>query len=347
MKFIKRLLLLLTIIALIILSGLVYGYTFVIKNIEPVNPNDKSKVFFNISEGEPLNNTLKNLEQKKLIKDYNSTKIYSMLYLKGKSPKPGKYQLSKSMNFNEIFKKLVAGDVYRFYVTIPEGYSIKKMAKRFEKNGFSLEEYKNQAYNVKSDYYSSIPFINKEKIYEQPSFEGYLFPDTYDVADVKEKDIVYKQLKRFNEVIYDDIWQKRPSNWHLSFNETVTLASIVELEAQKPEERDIIAGVFINRLKQGIPLGSDPTVEYALGWHQGDKGLTFQDIKIKSPYNTYINAGLPPGAIANAGAEVFKAVLNYKNTPYLYFVAKGDGSHVFTSTYDEHLRAQSKIVNGN
>lgn len=345
-KVFKRVLILFILSDLILVALSFYAYNYVYSNLEYKNAQDKTKVFFNVSSGEALVTTLKKLEDKKLIKDYNSARVYSMFSLKGKYAKPGKYELSKSMNFFEIFNKLASGDVYRVYLTIPEGYSIKKISNRLAKNGFSLEKYKAESFNTKSEKYDSIPFISQEKIYEKESFEGYLFPDTYDVADSKESDIVEKQLLRFQEVVYNDVWKKRPSNWHLTFHETATLASIVELEAQKPEERDIIAGVFINRLKQGIPLGSDPTVEYALGWHQGDKGLSFADIKVKSPYNTYMNAGLPPGPIANAGLEVFKAVLNYKDTKYLYFVARGDGSHVFTSTYQEHLAAQSRIVNG-
>lgn len=349
MKFIKRLFLAFSFFVVLSLLALVGGYFYLTNNLLPIDTNDKTNIIFRIGEGEALSQTLNKLVTKKLIKDYNSAKIMAFVRFSGKHAKPGAYQISKSMSFEQILNKFVSGDVYKLYVTIPEGFSIKKTAKRLSKYGFSEQKFLEQAKLVNSEAFDGIKFYNEEEIFKKESLEGYLFPDTYDIADLsKDEQIVFikNQLLRFQEVIYDGAWKNRPSDWKMTLHQTLTLASIVELEAQKPEERDVIAGVFMNRLKQGIPLGSDPTVEYALGWHQTEKGLSFDDIKVKSPYNTYMNAGLPPGPIANPGLAVFKAVLNYKKTPYVYFVARGDGSHVFTETYAEHLRAQARIVNG-
>ncbi|MBC7472743.1 MAG: endolytic transglycosylase MltG [Candidatus Sericytochromatia bacterium] len=218
---------------------------------------------------------------------------------------------------------------------------MRKISKRIEKRDLSSNKYLAITSKLDSSFKEEFPFLTK--LDTNNSLEGYLFPDTYDITGGKEIDLVYLQLKRFENTIYE-AWQNKPADWKMSLNQTLTLASIVELEAQKPSERAVIAGVFVNRLKQGIPLGSDPTVEYALGWHQSAKGLSLNDVKVNSAYNTYKNAGLPPGPISNPGLAAFKATLKYDNTPYLYFVAKGDGSHVFTRTYSEHLHAQSLII---
>jgi len=255
--------------------------------------------------------------------------------------KYGYYLLSPSMSSIEIIDKIIKGDIYRLWLTIPEGYSINKISKLISNKGLSGEKYRNIALNISQNLKEKFSFL--QNLPKNLNLEGYLFPDTYDITGSNEEQIIELQLKRFNETIYD-YWIKNRNKSKLSFLETLTLSSIVELETQNPNERELIAGVFIKRLEIGMKLGADPTVEYAMGKHQGNKGLSFKDILINSPYNTYINKGLPPGPICNPGLASFKAVINYENTPYLYFVAKGDGSHVFTKTYQEHLQAQREIV---
>ena len=142
------------------------------------------------------------------------------------------------------------------------------------------------------------------------------------------------------------LWQERPANHPLNLDETLKLASVVELEGLLDRELPIIAGVFLHRLRINMPLQSDPTTEYALGWHQGAKGLSLEDIKIDSPYNTYRYKGLTPTPIGNPGKAAIKAVLYPKTTPYLYFVARGDGTHAFSATYAEHLQAIRRIQAG-
>jgi UPF0755 protein len=139
-------------------------------------------------------------------------------------------------------------------------------------------------------------------------------------------------------------YQKQQNQTNLNLKQWVTLASIVEKEAAVPSERSRIAGVFTSRLQKGMRLESDPTVEYGLGIRQtADKPLTFAQVKIASPYNTYLNPGLPPGPIAAPGLASLEATLNPEKTDYLYFVARYDGTHVFTRTLNEHLAAVAKI----
>ena len=171
-----------------------------------------------------------------------------------------------------------------------------------------------------------------------------MYPDTYFLQGV-EKDLIEAQLKRFQEVVLP-IWEKRPPSHPLDLHQTITLASVVELQGLLDRELPIIAGVFLKRLSIGMKLESDPTTEYALGWHQGAKGLSLKDIRIDSPYNTYRYGGLPPGPIGNPGIAAIKAVLYPEKTAYLYFVARGDGSHVFSKSYSEHLSAVRRIYFG-
>lgn len=340
MKFIRRL------IVGIILLGIIAavpGYFYLKQSISAVNPEDKTIKLFYVNAGSSLSLILRKLESDNFIKDYKAARIYTILKGNKKNIQPGFYQLSKSMSFEEIFNLMASGKTYHVWITIPEGFSIRKIARRIEKKDLSERKYLDLAIRIDPSEKEEYPFL--EKLDSSNSLEGYLFPDTYDITGGKENDLIQLQLKQFENTIYE-AWQNRPSGWKMTLHQTLTLASIVELEAQKPEERSLIAGVFINRLKQGIPLGSDPTVEYALGWHQNEKGLSLNDIQVRSAYNTYKNPGLPPGPICNPGLAAFKATLKYDNTPYLYFVARGDGSHVFTKTYPEHLHAQAMILRG-
>ncbi|MEN9232202.1 MAG: endolytic transglycosylase MltG, partial [Thermostichus sp. DG02_5_bins_236] len=158
----------------------------------------------------------------------------------------------------------------------------------------------------------------------------------------KAQTVVNAMLQRFISVALP-LFQQHSTP--LSLHEWVTLASIVEREAVVPEERALIAGVFLNRLKQGIPLGADPTVEYALNIRQTpDRRLTLAEVRTPSPYNTYLNPGLPPGPIASPGLASLEAVLEPEETDFLYFVARYDGTHVFSKTLAEHEAAQLQII---
>ena len=174
-----------------------------------------------------------------------------------------------------------------------------------------------------------------------PTLEGYLFPATYAFADgTSARDAVVEMLERF-EAAWKPEWDQRLQDLSVSRHDAITMASIVEKEARKPEERPIIAAVYWNRVKKGMLLQADPTVQYALPTHV-DRVL-FKDLEIESKYNTYKYAGLPPGPIASPGEASIVAALNPANVPYLYFVAHPDGHHEFRTTFEEHSRAIATI----
>jgi UPF0755 protein len=170
-----------------------------------------------------------------------------------------------------------------------------------------------------------------------PSLEGYLFPDTYTFPDkISARDAVRMMTDEF-EKAWQPEWTEQARAMKLTRHDIVTLASIVEREVRKDEERPVIAAVYLNRLRIGMPLMADPTVTYALGKKPGR--VLLRDLRVKSPYNTYLRTGLPPGPIASPGAASMRASVNPAKVPYRFFVAAPDGHHEFRRTYAEHLEA--------
>ncbi len=253
--------------------------------------------------------------------------------------KAGTYSLAPSQSLSEVAAKIWKGEVMTLSFTIPEGWSIQQMAEYFEQKGFfSAEEFIAASRQIPVQDYPWLP-------QNLPLLEGFLFPDTYQVeaAEVTPKAVIRQMLNRFQEQALP-IYQQAQSQQNLSINQWVTLASIVEKEAVVSEERNRISGVFHNRLQKGIQLASDPTVEYALGIRQTvDQPLTFKQVETPSPYNTYINVGLPPTAIASPGLASLKATLTPEKTDYLYFMARYDGTHIFSRTEAEHQAAIAEV----
>ncbi|MEB3211271.1 MAG: endolytic transglycosylase MltG [Leptolyngbyaceae bacterium] len=253
----------------------------------------------------------------------------------------GTYEISTTESMPTIANRIWEGDVKTGSLTIPEGWAIADMATYLDSEGLMTEaDFLAAAQSVSPQDYPWLP--NAVFSVEGANLEGFLFPDTYEVLEGMTADqLVAQMLNRFEEVglpLYDR------SRSPYSLMEWVTLASIVEKEAVVSEEREEIAAVFARRLREGIALGSDPTVEYALGIQQTPENpLTFTDIRVASPYNTYRYPGLPPGPIASPGVASLEESLNPRDTEYLYFVARYDGTHVFSQTLAEHEAAQAEI----
>jgi UPF0755 protein len=224
-------------------------------------------------------------------------------------------------------------------VTIPEGLRLEQIADLLQRKGVFQAQPLLDA--MKSGTFDGDLLQDRP---EGASLEGYVFPDTYYFpAKTNPAQVVNEMLTALNDRFDPDLRAAVQAEG-LTDYQALTLASIVEREAQVPAERPIIASVFLNRMKKQIPLQADPTVQYAVaqdsasvstnGWWKRD--LTVDDLKIQSPYNTYVTPGLPPGPICNPGRDAIAAVAHPAQTDYLYFVAKGDGSHAFASTLEEH-----------
>lgn len=249
----------------------------------------------------------------------------------------GVYTLSPTQSLQEIAGKIWAGEVVQTTFTIPEGWTQAQMAAAFEAKGlFPAAAFLAATQQVPLDRYPWLP----QTI---PHLEGFLYPDTYQLPaeSITPNGIVDLMLTRF-EAVALPLYQQQDSR--LSLLEWVTLASIVEREAVISDERSQIAAVFNRRLEEGIPLGADPTVEYGLGVTQTpEQPLTLSQVRTPSPYNTYLNAGLPPTPISSPGLASLEASLSPPETEFLYFVARYDGTHVFSRTLAEHEAAQARI----
>jgi UPF0755 protein len=247
----------------------------------------------------------------------------------------GKYAFPANARPLDILNRLAKGQVTAQMVTIPEGMTIRQMAILLERES-----------GIDAGRFSALandPHVAREHGFDALSLEGYLFPDTYGLYwDLPAENIIDLLSHRFQQ-IYDRNMQHRARELGMSRHEVITLASMIEEEAQVPEERPLISAVFHNRLRQKMLLQCDPTVIYALG--EKDTPLTREDLQVDSPYNTYRRHGLPPGPISNPGQAAILAALYPAEVDYLYFVARGDGSHQFSRTSREHINAIHRIKN--
>jgi UPF0755 protein len=250
----------------------------------------------------------------------------------------GTYAVSPSASMVDIAQLIWDGQVMQTSFTIPEGWNRQQIADYFQQQGFfSANDFLIATEQLPREQYPWLPN-------GIPHLEGFLFPDTYQIPldGLSAATVVTIMLDRFESVALP-IYQETP-NPDLSLLDWVTLGSIVEKESVVPEERHTIAGVFTNRLDLNMPLGADPTVEYGLGIQQTpEQPLTWAQVETPSPYNTYINRGLPPTPIANPGQASLAATLAPEDTEFLYFVARYDGTHVFSRTLAEHEAARDEI----
>ncbi len=255
------------------------------------------------------------------------------------APQTGSYDISPNQSLPAIADRLAQGKVVLSGFAIREGWNIKQMADYFEQRGLFKA----------ADFIAATKVIPKDKFPWLPdglsNLEGFLYPETYKVPPdtITPVGVVAQMLKQFEQVALPE-YQKAASTTKLSLLQWVSLASIVEKEAVVADERPKIAGVFMTRLAKNMRLESDPTVEYGLGIKQtADRPLTFAEVKRPNPYNTYVNAGIPPGPISSPGIGSLKAVLNPDQSDLLFFVAKYDGTHVFSKTLSEHVAATRAI----
>jgi UPF0755 protein len=269
------------------------------------------------------------LRRAELISSARLFRVYARLARKDRALKPGTYVLARNMSWGELIDALTAGRGIVHTFTIPEGYSIADMAPTIA-----------AATDVAAE---SILVAARDSGLRlavgtpAPTLEGYLFPDTYTFpSGTDARGIVAALVRRFEDV-WKPEWDARLPVLGLTRHEVVTLASIVEKEARKAEERPVIAAVYLNRIRKGMRLQADPTVQYALGRHV--ERVLFRHLEVDSRYNTYRYPGLPPGPIASPGAAALQGSLFPANVPYLYFVAHPDGHHEFRTTFAEHAAA--------
>lgn len=286
-----------------------------------------------VRRGQRTSAILEQLKTAGVLRDQWIPLVYMKIFRARDSMKAGVYEFEKQMSPIDVIDKLVRGDVILRTITIREGLDRFAIAKLFAAEGLGTEE---EWGKVTGD-----PDLVQDIAPEADSLEGYLFPDTYKFdPGTPAGAIVKAMVANFREHFGDEL---AFISTGLNVHQTVTLASIVETEAQRPQERPIVASVYLNRVRKRMLLGADPTVIYALKLEgRWDGNIRKVDLQIDSPYNTYRTPGLPPGPIANAGLASLRAAAAPATTPYLYFVARNDGSHVFSTNIAEHNRNVEK-----
>jgi UPF0755 protein len=249
--------------------------------------------------------------------------------------KPGVYALEPGADWDAVLHKLATGDVIHVKVVIPEGWTTTRIAQRIA-----------EAAQVPAD--SVLTFLRSDSAARifgvpGPTLEGYLYPATYTVPLRDPPGKIIRAMVHRYDAVWTPALHARADSLGLSERDVVTLASIVELEAKHWSERDTIAAVYRNRLRLGMPLQADPTVQYALGTHRSRLLYSDIDSVAENPYNTYTHRGLPPGPIASPSDGSIRAVLNPPRVDYLSFVAPPNGSHIFTHNLAEHNAAKSRV----
>ncbi|ASN05147.1 endolytic transglycosylase MltG [Virgibacillus necropolis] len=336
---------------LILLVGGISGYMYVKSALQPVNPESEKELKVEIPMGSSTSDIASILESEGIIKDARVFRFY--IKFKNESNfQAGNYTFSPSMTLDEIIESLKSGKVLeepKYNVTIPEGKTINQMAEIFSKQlSFSKKDFLNKVNNV--DYIESLiekhPSILTKEILNpdiRTPLEGYLFAATYNFYDEKPnvEAVVKKMLDKTVKVVtphLDDI-----SAQDLTVHEALTMASLLENEAKTFEQRKKIAGVFYNRLEEGMPLQTDPTVLYALGGHK--EKVLLKDLKVESPYNTYHINKLPIGPISNFAESSLKAALNPEESKNLFFLHDSKGNIHYSETYEKHLQLKEKYIN--
>lgn len=285
-----------------------------------------STVRLSILPGMSIKQTTALLEKKGIISSAGNFRL--LLHLKKGSGaiKNGIYDFSKAATPGEVLRRLLAGDVVLRRITIPEGFALKEIAARLEKIGYGQAR---EILRLSRDR----EFLKSLDI-DAPSLEGYLFPETYFAAiDASPRQLLSMMVKEFRKRVSPDLVAAARSQG-LTLPQLVTLASIVQKEARKIEEMPTIASVYHNRLRIHMPLQADPTVIYGIENFNGN--ITKADLLRYTPYNTYKIRTLPPGPIASPGADALQATAFPARTDFLYFVAKGDGTHVFSPDLRRH-----------
>lgn len=293
------------------------------KYINEKNTKRAYNITIDLNRGISLNNFFEKL---------NLGNMFFKIYLKmekdsGRNIKAGHYEFKGNYSYGDLLSILEEGRDKYTSLTIPEGYTILEIGELLESKGYGNVKKLNEALKNIKDF----PYLTPKG-----NFQGYLYPETYYFSgEITPEKVAKRMLKEF-------LIKFPPKDYPDKeiFYKQLIMASILEREAQIATEKPIMASVFYNRLKKGMKLASDATVNFAYDYKK--KRMYYKDLKIDSPYNTYMYKGLPPGPIANPDYESVMAAINPAKTKYLFFVATGGGHHTFTKTYREHLEVQKK-----
>lgn len=330
------------VILVILLLGAGGGAYYIWNGLQPVKASDQA-IKFTIEPGMGTSKIADVLYENGLIKNESVFKGYLKWKKEGSHFQAGVYEAKPGATFDELIAKLNSGEVVKeamIRFTIPEGYTIEQIAKKVsEATGTSTEEFLKLANHPGDEAVAAFKDI-PENANLKHAAEGYLFPDTYEFTKgTNDNDIFHRMMEQMQSKL-DNIpdLQQKLKDRGITLHELLTIASLVEREVVVDEERPLVAGVIYNRLDKKMKLEIDATVQYALA--EPKERLLYKDLKVESPYNTYLHDGLPPGPICSPSIASIEAALSPKASDYLYYVTKKDGSHehLFAKTYQEHLK---------
>lgn len=310
----------------------------------PLAPGSSEVVTFEVAPGEATVTIARRLEEAGLIRDRLEFRVLAALLGWDGRLKAGRYQLSPGESTLSALRAIGRGQVMTVAFTIPEGYTLAQIEGYLVDRGL-VEPGDLLAALGEADAAGELPFIPTDRSRLSQPFEGLLFPDTYFVEERTSARILTRAMLNHTLEVFTPERLARAEALGLTPWEVLTLASIIEKEAAVAEERAIISSVYHNRLDVGMKLDACPTVFYVLGKPMSEP-LLFADLEVDSPYNTYRNAGLPPGPICSPGLASIDAALYPADSNFYYFVAKNDGTHHFSRTLEEHNRAVARYLGG-
>jgi UPF0755 protein len=338
----------LTLFILVFIGG--GGYLYIKSALQPVDKDSKAKTKVEIPIGSSVTGISQKLEDSGIIKNAKVFKYY-VKFKNEAGFMAGEYELSPSMEIPEIINRLKTGKVLQqaaFQLTIPEGKQLKEIAQIIAKTVNLPEE---EVFNQLNDrtfiqkMMGKFPSLLTTDILNpniKYPLEGYLFPATYPFykQNPTVEEMVVTMLEQTQKVIIPYLAEQGKEEY--TAHQLLTMSSLIEEEATKEADRKKISSVFYNRIEQGMPLQTDPTVLYAQGKHK--ERVLYEDLEVDSPYNTYKHKGLPPGPIANAGKDSLEAAVQPADTKHLYFLATPEGKVLFTDTLDEHNAAKAEHI---
>jgi UPF0755 protein len=336
------------IITIVILLALYLWQIFI-----PVDSNSNEQISISVEKGQTTRDIALNLQEKGLIKLGPIFRLYVLLNGSAKKLQAGVYQFSKSMNLVQIAGKLATGETMKEKLTIIEGWNLRNIGSYLESkelfqssdfwlvSGLPATDYSKEADLPKPfDFSDKYEFLESKP--ENVGLEGFLFPDTYEISkELKVEDIIKKMLDNFNQKFTIQL-KEEISRQNKTIFEIITMASILEKEVQGKEDKEIVSGIFWKRIKLQKQLESCATIAYIKGVDQWQ--YSFQDSRIDSPFNTYINYGLPLGPISNPGMESILAAIYPQSSEYLYFLSTPEGQTIYSKTYQEHLQAKAEYL---
>ena len=329
-KFLKKITLLIGIFLLLILFFIIFEVYI------PANPDSHETIIYTVQKGWGDDEIAKDLQKLGIIKSSFFFKFYVVASLQHSALQAGEYKLSSKMSIYQIAKKMARGDVLRDKLLILEGWDEKDIAKYAESKGICKQDYFSAL--LKKDYSGEFDFLKDKP--QNLGLEGYLFPDTYEVAKGETcEDILNAMLANFDKKLTPDL-RTEIKNQKKSIFDVVTMASMIEKEVRDINDKKIVSGILWKRMAVGMPLQLDATINYIT--NKSDPSVAIKDTKIDSPYNTYKYNGLPKGPISSPGIDSITAAIYPKATNYWYYLS--DGKTIFSETLEQHNAAKARYL---